>query len=268
MKQDDIENYLERTSAQAHWAGSSEDDVRRGARALRRRRLATGGAAALAVGAIAGGLAVAQPWDGDGAGDGGTGFAGQPTASDSTAASPATPDAPESVTEPPPSPDPEPTAQANPYGPRIPGMSPKWGRPTEDLVLHTLDPDAEFAGYGSSYGSSWGTDGRLNEYGPEINWQAPGMKRPGFVEVRIIAVEDPSSSGWQCSSQCDTYNLDGREVNVGVTDAGDFAYRYVQADGEIIEIHAKEFPDGVELPRPRVNELLTSPDLNVPDVTR
>lgn len=266
MKQDDIEQYLERTSAQAHWAGSSEDDVRRGARALRRRRLATGGAAALAVGAIAGGLAVAQPWDGDGAGDGGAGFAGQPTASDSTAASPATPDGPESVTEPPP--DSEPTAAANPYGPRIPGMSPKWGRPTEDLVLHTLDPDAEFAGYGSSYGSSWGTDGRLNEYGPEITWQAPGMKRPGVVEVRITAVEDPSSSGWQCSSRCDTYNLDGREVNVGVTDAGYFAYRYVQADGEIVEIHAKEFPDGVELPRPRVNELLTSPDLNVPDVTR
>lgn len=232
----DLETWLRRTADAVEPPHPvAGEDVRRGARALRRRRagVAAGSLAALAVVGAAG---TAVPWS-----------SADDRSSGPATDGPASPTAVPSRTE------------------RAPGTGRPENRVAERVVLDVLDPEGRFASLSDAWSEGgYADDGRLVSISPMVDWVAPGMDRPGTVEVRVA--RSGGDVGWQCSRACGTLQLDGRDLQTGLTDAGTPTWSYVQADGDRVAILLYDFPNGVTPPVERIERLLTSPALDVPDL--
>ncbi len=231
----ELEQYLHRTAQQVDWSRSSPDgDVARGRGALRRRRAGVAGISVAACALVTGSAVML----GLGTDTSMTRREELPPAGDTSPA---------------------------PVTSRAPGSVLPENADAESVVIRVLDPQGRHASYSSSHSAGeYGDDQALDVIRPRIAWLAPGMERPGTVEVTVARAG--TQDGWQCSSSCGSYVLHGRQVLTGVTDGGLPAWRHVQADGDVVQVMLHDFPDGVRLPRNRLDALLASPELVVPDV--
>lgn len=230
----DLEGYLERTADQVDARPVPPgEDLRRGARALRRRR-AAGTGAALGVVTLAG-LSVALL---------------RPDTTPTTVPVPVPPAA----------------SGSTPAQPRAAGTALAENASAEEVMSETLDPRGRFTSYSTGAASGeYGQDRTLDAIRPRILWQGPGMSEPATVE--LVLSRAGAADGWQCSASCGSYRLDGAQVLTGVTDGGQSTWRYEQVDGEVVQVLLYDFPDDSGLPARRLDDLLTSPDLNLPEVS-